>query len=109
MLFSGKAFRAGIKEEKSLQAIVKGSASASSLFHKPPKPPKPIFNTFEMYKSFWISFKLQGTIISCVELPFKNHLPLQETVEFLVPYKYTYQNQYSCSPPPLFMLLVRMP
>ena len=62
-----------------------------------------------MYKSFWISFKLQGTAISCVELPFKNHLPLQETVEFLVPYKYTYQNQYSCSPPPLFMLLVRMP
>ena len=103
---SGKAFRAGIKEEKSLQTIVEGSASASSLFNNLPKP---IFNTFEMYKSFWISFKLQGTIISCVELPFKNHLPLQETVEFLVPYKYTYQNQYSCSPPPLFMLLVRMP
>merc|ERR1711874_612836 len=33
---------------------------------------------------------------------------LKETVEFLVPYKYTYQNQYSCSPPPLFMLLVSL-
>eukprot|EP00092_Neocalanus_flemingeri_P058212 GFUD01069329.1.p1 GENE.GFUD01069329.1~~GFUD01069329.1.p1 ORF type:complete len:673 (+),score=125.66 GFUD01069329.1:195-2213(+) len=33
---------------------------------------------------------------------------LKETVEFLVPYKYTYQNQYSCSPPPLFMLLISL-
>lgn len=33
---------------------------------------------------------------------------LKETVEFLVPYKYTYQNQYSCSPPPLFMLMVSL-
>lgn len=33
---------------------------------------------------------------------------LKETVEFLVPYKYTYQNQYSCSPPRLFMLLVSL-
>ena len=29
---------------------------------------------------------------------------LKQTVEFIVPYKYSYQNQYSCSPPPLFML-----
>ena len=27
-----------------------------------------------------------------------------QTVEFIVPYKYQYQNQYSCFPPPLFML-----
>ena len=33
---------------------------------------------------------------------------LKETVEFLVPYKYTYQNQYSCLPPPLFMLSVSL-
>ena len=69
MLFSGKAFRAGIKEEKSLQAIVKGSASASSLFHKPPKP---IFNTFEMYKctnpfGYPSSFKeLSSPVLSCL-------------------------------------------
>ena len=35
MLFLGKAFRTGIKEEKSLQAIVKGYYS--SLFCRPPK------------------------------------------------------------------------
>ncbi|XP_023326648.1 protein rhomboid [Eurytemora carolleeae] len=29
---------------------------------------------------------------------------LRETVEFIIPYKYTYQNEYKCSPPPLFML-----
>ena len=29
---------------------------------------------------------------------------MKQTVEFIVPYKYSYQNQYSCSPPPLFML-----
>ncbi len=29
---------------------------------------------------------------------------LKQTVEFIVPYKYQYQNQYSCFPPPLFML-----
>ena len=33
---------------------------------------------------------------------------LKETVDFLVPYKYTYQNQYSCLPPPLFMLSVSL-
>ena len=33
---------------------------------------------------------------------------LRETVDFLVPYKYTYQNQYSCLPPPLFMLTVSL-
>jgi len=33
---------------------------------------------------------------------------LKETVEFLVPYKYTYQNQYSCNPPPVFMLIVSL-
>jgi len=33
---------------------------------------------------------------------------LKETVEFLVPYKYTYQNQYSCSPPPVFMLVISL-
>ena len=33
---------------------------------------------------------------------------LKETVEFLVPYKYTYQNQYSCSPPPVFMLIISL-
>ena len=31
---------------------------------------------------------------------------LKQTVEFIVPYKYSYQNQYSCSPPPLFLLTV---
>ncbi len=31
---------------------------------------------------------------------------LKQTVEFIVPYKYSYQNQYSCSPPPLFMIVV---
>jgi len=31
---------------------------------------------------------------------------LKETVEFLVPYKYTYQNHYSCSPPPLCMAVI---
>ena len=29
---------------------------------------------------------------------------LKQTVEFIVPYKYAYQNQYSCSPPPFFMI-----
>jgi hypothetical protein len=29
---------------------------------------------------------------------------LKQTVEFIVPYKYQYQNQYSCYPPPMFML-----
>lgn len=33
---------------------------------------------------------------------------LKQTVEFIVPYKYSYQNQYSCSPPPVFMLLVSL-
>ena len=33
---------------------------------------------------------------------------LRETVDFLVPYKYTYQNQYSCLPPPLFMLTLSL-
>lgn len=31
---------------------------------------------------------------------------LKQTVEFIVPYKYQYQNQYSCFPPPLFMLII---
>ncbi len=29
---------------------------------------------------------------------------LKQTVEFIVPIRYQYQNQYSCCPPPLFML-----
>lgn len=29
---------------------------------------------------------------------------LKQTVEFIVPYKYSYQNRYSCSPPPVFMV-----
>jgi rhomboid-related protein 1/2/3 len=29
---------------------------------------------------------------------------LKQTVEFIVPYKYSYQNRYSCSPPPFFMV-----
>ena len=33
---------------------------------------------------------------------------LKQTVEFIVPYKYSYQNQYSCSPPPLFMLCLSL-
>ncbi len=33
---------------------------------------------------------------------------LKQTVEFIVPYKYSYQNQYSCSPPPLFMLTMSL-
>ncbi len=33
---------------------------------------------------------------------------LKQTVEFIVPYKYSYQNQYSCSPPPIFMLGVSL-
>ena len=76
---SGKAFRAGIKEEKSLQAIVKGYYSL--LFCRPPKTISYSIslNKFpiQMYphKSRWISFKLEGTIISCVELPFVKHFP----------------------------------
>ena len=31
-----------------------------------------------------------------------------QTVEFIVPYKYQYQNQYSCFPPPLFMLTLSL-
>ena len=33
---------------------------------------------------------------------------LKETIEFIVPYKYSYQNQYSCSPPPLFMIFMSL-
>ena len=33
---------------------------------------------------------------------------LKQTVEFIVPYKYQYQNQYSCCPPPLFMLSISL-
>ena len=33
---------------------------------------------------------------------------LKQTVEFIVPYKYSYQNQYSCSPPPAFMLSISL-
>ncbi|CAB4055828.1 RHBDL1_2_3 [Lepeophtheirus salmonis] len=34
---------------------------------------------------------------------------LKETVDFLVPYKYSYQNQYSsCSPPPFFMITISL-
>jgi len=33
---------------------------------------------------------------------------LRQTVEFIVPYKYQYQNQYSCFPPPLFMLTLSL-
>lgn len=33
---------------------------------------------------------------------------IKQTVEFIVPYKYSYQNQYSCSPPPLFMLAISL-
>ena len=33
---------------------------------------------------------------------------LKQTVEFIVPYQYQYQNQYSCSPPPLFMLCISL-
>ncbi len=33
---------------------------------------------------------------------------LKQTVEFIVPYKYSYQNQYSCSPPPLFMMTISL-
>jgi len=33
---------------------------------------------------------------------------LKETVEFIVPYKYTYQNEYSCWPPPFFMLTLSL-
>ena len=31
---------------------------------------------------------------------------LKQTVEFIVPHKYQYQNQYSCRPPPLFMMTI---
>lgn len=33
---------------------------------------------------------------------------LRETIDLLVPYKYTYQNEYSCLPPPLFMITVSL-
>jgi hypothetical protein len=33
---------------------------------------------------------------------------LKQTVEFIVPYKYSYQNQYSCSPPPFFMIVISL-
>lgn len=33
---------------------------------------------------------------------------LKQTVEFIVPYKYQYQNQYSCFPPPVFMLTISL-
>ena len=33
---------------------------------------------------------------------------LKQTVEFIVPYKYQYQNQYSCFPPPVFMLTLSL-
>jgi hypothetical protein len=33
---------------------------------------------------------------------------LKQTVELVIPYKYSYQNQYSCSPPPLFMLTISL-
>ena len=29
---------------------------------------------------------------------------LKQTIEFIVPYKYSYQNQYTCNPPPFFLL-----
>ena len=33
---------------------------------------------------------------------------LKQTVEFIVPHKYQYQNQYSCRPPPLFMMTISL-
>ena len=33
---------------------------------------------------------------------------LKQTVEFIVPYRYQYQNQYSCFPPPFFMLIISL-
>ena len=33
---------------------------------------------------------------------------LKQTVEFIVPYEYSYQNQYSCSPPPIFMIVISL-
>ena len=33
---------------------------------------------------------------------------LKQTVDFIVPYQYQYQNQYSCWPPPVFMLCVSL-
>ena len=33
---------------------------------------------------------------------------LKQTVEFIVPYEYSYQNQYSCSPPPVFMMVISL-
>ena len=31
---------------------------------------------------------------------------LKQTVDFIVPYKYSYQDQYSCSPPPIFLIVI---
>ena len=33
---------------------------------------------------------------------------LKQTVDFIVPYKYSYQNQYSCSPPPIFVIIISL-
>ena len=33
---------------------------------------------------------------------------LKQTIEFIVPYKYSYQNQYSCNPPPVFLLTISL-
>jgi len=35
-------------------------------------------------------------------------LLLKQAIEILVPNKYVYQNQYSCSPPPLFLLTISL-
>ena len=103
--FQGRHLGLGSKRRKAFRQLLKVVAPLTSQNHA-------IFNTVEqivkyLHKSFWILH--QGSVpfpvFSCY---FQDIFHRQETVEFLVPYKYTYQNQYSCSPPPLFMLLVRI-
>ena len=125
----GKAFRAWIQEEKSLQAIVKGrqqlplyhftiTITSLSFLHTLILSQRLLlWNLLKhfLYKSTW--FSGDGRVPCSLQVHFKCTcnttlfvitLYSQETVEFLVPYKSTYQNQYSCSPPPLFMLLVKI-
>ena len=77
----GKAFRAGIQEEKSLQAIVEGRQQLP-VYH---------FTITISSLSFLHSKSKIASLKPFKTLPLQVHLPLycQETVEFLVPYKST--------------------
>lgn len=80
----------------------------------PPDVQEKILNTVDKNNDGVIDYDEFIELVKGNEFGFGRHKRrafrelLKQTAEFIVPYKYSYQNQYSCSPPPVFMVAISL-